>query len=83
MQNKFCCMPYKSFNINDLASIDKNLPIAQYFDTLKEAKQYQKEVLKLGYKSILEEVEVYRPFPNAKIEKFRNEIQYRKIRTIK
>lgn len=46
-------------------------------------KLYQKEVLKDGYKSILEEVEPYHPFPNAKNEKFRNEIQYRKIRTIK
>lgn len=83
MENKFCCSPYKEFDINNLSTLDKNLPQAKYFKTLKEAKQYQKEVLKKGYKSTIEEVEPYHPFPNAKLDKFKNEIQYKKVRTIK
>lgn len=59
MENKFCCIPYKVADANNLSisGIDKNIPKTQYFETLQEAKKYQKEVLKLGYKSYLEEVE--------------------------
>ena len=53
MKNKYYCSPYILFDINNLAA-DKNIPITKYFKTLKEAKQYQKEVLKLGYKSIID-----------------------------
>ena len=83
MANKFCCVPYKSFNINNISSIDKNLPKAEYFDTVLQARQYKKDVKKLGYDSYIEEVEPYHPFPNAKLDKFKNEIQYKKVRAIK